>query len=330
MINSAVELCEVWRGSLRESLHIGHAVVCDSSGGIVKSWGDPEQIFYSRSSSKMIQALPLVASGAADIFGLSSQHLALACASHNAASIHTVLVEKWLSELGLSDADLCCGPQVPRDRDAKINLFRADQSPCRIHNNCSGKHSGFLTLTQHLGADPNYVSIDHPVQKACLEFYEMTTNEVSIGYGIDGCSAPNHAFSLKGIANAMAWFSDAKSRSDISSKSADRIIDAMLKHPALVAGEGRACTDLMRAAQGKVALKTGAEGFFVAIIPEKKMGVALKVLDGATRASECVIASILVGLGVLNPTNPIVAKYLNPSILNWDGVKTGFIKPLIQ
>ena|GEM_PF-2885026 len=158
----------------------------------------------------------------------------------------------------------------------------------------------------------------------------MTTNEVSIGYGIDGCSAPNHAFSLKGIANAMAWFSDAKSRSDISSKSAARIIDAMLKHPALVAGEGRACTDLMRAAQGKVALKTGAEGFFVAIIPEKKMGVALKVLDGATRASECVIASILVGLGVLNPTNPIVAKYLNPSILNWDGVKTGFIKPLIQ
>ena len=118
MINSAVELCEVWRGSLRESLHIGHAVVCDSSGGIVKSWGDPEQIFYSRSSSKMIQALPLVASGAADSFGLSSQHLALACASHSAASIHTVLVEKWLSELGLSGSDLCCGPQVPRDRAA--------------------------------------------------------------------------------------------------------------------------------------------------------------------------------------------------------------------
>ena len=330
MFNSAVELCEVWRGSLKESLHVGHAVVVDSSGSIVKSWGDPEQIFFSRSSSKMIQALPLVSSGAADKFGLSSQHIALACASHNAANIHTVLVEKWLLELGLSASDLCCGPQTPRDRDAKIDLFKANLKPCRIHNNCSGKHSGFLTLTKHLGAGANYVSIDHPVQKACLEAYEMTTNEISPGFGIDGCSAPNHAFTLKGIAKAMAWFADAKSRSDTSSKSAVRIIDAMLSYPELVAGEGRACTELMRAAQGKVALKTGAEGFFVAIIPEKKMGVALKVLDGATRASECVIASILVGLGVLNPANPIVEKHLHPSILNWDGLKTGFIKPLIM
>jgi L-asparaginase II len=86
----------------------------------------------------------------------------------------------------------------------------------------------------------------------------------------------------------------------------------------------------MRAAKGKVVLKTGAEGFFVAIIPEKKMGVALKVLDGATRASESVIASILVGLGVLNSANPLVGKYLNPPIKNWDGLKTGFIKPLIK
>ena len=157
MFNSAVELCEVWRGSLKESLHVGHAVVVDSSGSIVKSWGDPDQIFFSRSSSKMIQALPLVSSGAADKFGLSSQHIALACASHNAASIHTVLVEKWLLELGLSDSDLCCGPQTPRDRDAKIDLFKANLKPCRIHNNCSGKHSGFLTLTKHLRAGANYV-----------------------------------------------------------------------------------------------------------------------------------------------------------------------------
>ncbi|MDB3860095.1 asparaginase [Paracoccaceae bacterium] len=330
MFNSAVELCEVYRGSLRESLHIGHAVVCDSSGGIVKSWGDPEQIFFSRSSSKMIQALPLLTSGAADSFGLSSKHLALACASHNAANIHTLIVENWLSELGLSDTDLCCGPQAPRDRQAKIDLFQANLKPCRIHNNCSGKHSGFLTLTKHLRAEAHYVSIDHPVQKACLDAYEMTTNEISFSYGIDGCSAPNHAFSLQGIANAMAWFADAKSRSDISSKSAVRIIEAMLKYPELVAGEGRACTDLMRAAEGKVVLKTGAEGFFVAIIPEKKMGVALKVLDGATRASESVIASILVGLGVLNSANPLVAKYLNPPIKNWDGLQTGYIKPLIK
>ena len=296
-----IPMTEVWRGDLLESLHLGHAVVCDDTGQIVQSWGDPNAVIYPRSSAKMIQALPLVTSGAAAKYGLNSEHLALACASHNGAAIHTDRVSVWLDHLGLTEHDLRCGPQEPADIAARDRLILADDTPCQIHNNCSGKHCGFLTLSQHMGAGPEYLEIDHPVQQACLSAIEETTGETSPGYGIDGCSAPNFATSLVGLARSMAWFASAADRSDRSSDAAQQLTAAMIKHPELVAGETRACTELMRAMNGRAAIKTGAEAVFVAILPEKRVGVALKVTDGTTRASECAIAAILVSLGCWRP-----------------------------
>jgi L-asparaginase II len=322
-----VPMAEIWRGSLLESLHLGHAVVCDDTGQIVQSWGDPDAVIYPRSSSKMIQALPLVTSGAADKYGLTSEHLALACASHNGAAIHTDRVRAWLDQLGLDDAAFRCGPQEPNDRPAFESMIRADESPCQYHNNCSGKHSGFLTLAQYMGAGPEYVEVDHPVQQACLAAFEDTTGLTSPGYGIDGCSAPNFATTVHGLARAMAWFAAAGDRSDRQSAAASRLVSAMMQHPDLVAGEGRSCTALMRAMGGRVAVKTGAEAVFVAIIPEKKMGVALKVADGATRASECAITAILVSLGVLEPGDPVVGQYMNAPMLNRRGIAAAQIRP---
>jgi len=152
-----IDLVEVWRGDLLESVHQGHAVICDATGQIIEAWGDPGAVIYPRSSSKMIQALPLVESGAADQFGLTAAQLALSCASHQGAPIHTDPVGLWLRDMGLSDDDFRCGPQEPRDHEDRDRLIRAGDQPCRIHNNCSGKHAGFLTLTQHLGAGPEYV-----------------------------------------------------------------------------------------------------------------------------------------------------------------------------
>jgi L-asparaginase II len=106
-----------------------------------------------------------------------------------------------------------------------------------------------------------------------------------------------------------------------------RLHEAMRLHPELVAGETRACTDLMRAMNGKVALKTGAEGFFVAILPERKLGIALKAACGTTRAAECAIAAILVGLGALEAGHPATLKRMNAPIQNWRGVETGTLKP---
>ncbi|MEP2640216.1 asparaginase [Roseobacter sp.] len=315
-------MVEIWRGEFLESAHAGHAVVCDTSGHIVEAWGDPDALVLPRSSSKMIQALPLITSGAADAARLTTEHLALACASHNGASIHTDRVNTWLGDLGLADDALRCGPQLPNDPTAREGLICGDASPCQIHNNCSGKHAGFLTLAKHLGAGPEYIDADHPVQMAGLDAFEQTTGETSPGFGIDGCSAPNYATSLTGMARAMAHFAGAASDSAEA-----RLHQAMRLHPDLVAGEGRACTELMRAMGGKVAIKTGAEAFFIAILPEQKLGVALKIVDGSTRASECAIAAILVKLGVLEPAHPATRKRMNAPIENRRAVQTGWIRP---
>lgn len=314
------ELIEIWRGDRCESQHLGHVVICDSSG-VVEAWGDPGAIIYPRSSCKMIQALPLIESGAADAAGLSEAQLALACASHNGARIHHESVENWLNTLGFAEHDLRCGCHMPRDHDENRRLTCSDTAPDQMHNNCSGKHSGFLTLNRHLGGNAEYVEVDHPVQQAVKEAFEDVTGATSPGYGIDGCSAPNYACQLSGLAQAMAKF--ARPGSDRRGQAMGRLVDSMRKYPELVAGEGRACTKLIRAMQGKVAAKTGAEGVFVAILPEQGLGVALKIADGATRASEAAITAILVHLGIVERNDPVVTEYLTGPIRNWKGVETG-------
>ena len=318
---------EVWRGDILESQHHGHAVICNAKGEIVDGWGDPDQVILPRSSAKMLQALPLVESGAADAAGLSTEQLALSCASHQGAAIHTTRVTRWLADMGLGNDDLLCGPQMPDDRDARTDLIKADASPCRIHNNCSGKHAGFLTLSRHLEAGADYVDLDHPVQRTVKVAFEEITGETSPGFGIDGCSAPNFAATLAGMGRAMGAFAGAKPGGDTRQRAAVRLREAMMLHPDLVAGETRACTELMRAAKCKVALKTGAEAFFVAILPEQELGVALKISDGATRASECAIATILVRLGVLDVNDPMVKNRMNPAVKNRAGQDTGEIRP---
>lgn len=321
-MSQAAPFAEIWRGPFLESVHSGHAVVCDGTGQIVQAWGNPDAVIMPRSSSKMIQALPLIRSGAADAHGLTPEHLALACASHQGARIHTDRVAPWLASLGLDDDSFRCGPQAISDTDDREAMIRAGETPCQIHNNCSGKHTGFLTLTKHLGAGPEYVDPDHPVQRACLEAFEEITEETSPGFGIDGCSAPNYATSLHGMARAMAHFANAP---DGSAEA--RLHQAMRLHPELVAGETRACTELMRAMDGAVALKTGAEGFYIAILPELGLGIALKAACGTTRAAECAIAAILVKLGALDPNHPATLKRMNTPIKNWRGIETGTLKP---
>lgn len=326
-MTNPVPMAEIWRGSFLESVHRGHAVVCDGTGEIVAAWGDPDKVILPRSAVKMIQALPLIESGAAAAFGLGDAQLALSCASHQGAPIHTERVQAWLAGLGMSDHDLRCGPQDPSDRDTAEAMIRDRAQPCQYHNNCSGKHTGFLTLSKHLGAGPDYIDPAHPVQVAVRAAYEEVTGMVSPGHAIDGCSAPNFATSLHGMARAMAYFATARTGQGARQEAAVRLRNAMMSFPELVAGEGRACTELMRAMPGRVALKTGAEGVFAAILPEAGLGVALKIEDGATRGSECAVAAILTRLGVLDPAHPAAIARMRPAILNRRGVVTGDIRP---
>jgi L-asparaginase II len=325
-MSGAVPMVEVWRGGLLEGTHSGHAAICDEAGEIVEAWGNPDAVIFPRSSCKMIQALPLIESGAADAAGLTDRQLALSCASHQGAAIHTEAVTHWLADLGLSEGDLRCGSHEPYDIDARNGLIRAYDAPCQIHNNCSGKHSGFLTLNRHLRAGSEYVEVDHPVQRAVRAATEEVSGETAAGYGIDGCSAPNFATSIMGLARAMSAFSVASETGDARQKAMYRLTRAMATYPEMVAGEGRSCTELMRAMNGRVAMKTGAEAVFVAIVPEKKRGIAVKITDGGTRASEAVIAALLVRMGVLDANHPATKKRLNAVQKNWRGFETGIVK----
>lgn len=319
-MTSAVPMAEIFRGEFLESVHLGHAVIARSNGEIVEAFGDPDQIILPRSSIKMIQALPLVESGAAD--GLSQEQLALACASHSGEARHVERVSAWLDDLGLDEHALCCGPQASGDRELRHAMIRGGQMPTRVHNNCSGKHAGFLTLNTRLKGSVDYIDPEHPVQLAVLAAIEEMCRETSPGFGIDGCSAPNFAVSLAGFAKGLARFasSGASSAREIA---AIKLRNAMMAHPLLVAGSGRACTELMQAAKGKFVVKTGAEGVFAAIIPEMELGIALKISDGATRAAEIAIAALLVRVGILDAKHPVAARYLERPIKNWDGLMTG-------
>jgi L-asparaginase II len=322
---AAVDLVEIWRGDLLECVHQGHVVVADA-GGVVAAWGDPEAVFYPRSSAKLVQALPLVESGAADRHGLTPAHLALACASHQGAAAHTDRVADWLAGIGLAEPDLRCGAHEPGDRAARDGLIAAGERPCQIHNNCSGKHTGFLTLGRHLGGGAEYLEGDHPVQQAVRSAWDEVTDRTADAWGIDGCSAPTPATTLAAMARAMAAYAGAAGRPGLRAAAQLRLTAAMMSHPELVSGEREPCTDLMRAAPGQVAVKGGADGYYVGVLPGRGLGIALKITDGSDRAKSAAMAALLVRLGVLAPDHPTAQRLTRGPLRNWRGIETGQIR----
>lgn len=294
-------LVEVTRADLVESFHRGAIAIADAEGRIVFSLGDIETPTYPRSSLKPIQALPLLESGAAEAFGLGDEEIALACASHSGEPMHTTRVASWLSRIGCDATDLACGPHPVRYEPVWEAMVKAGEAPTRVHNNCSGKHTGFLTVARHWDiATKGYEHHDHPVQRAvAAALGELSGLSDELSWGVDGCAAPNFALPISSFARALAKLAAPKNLPPQRARAAKRIVAAMIAHPELVAGTGRACTILMRAADGRAAVKTGAEGYFAGMIPEKGLGIALKIDDGAGRAAETAMAAILDRMGLL-------------------------------
>lgn len=294
-------LVELTRGDLVESVHRGAVAIADSDGKLLFSIGDIETPVYPRSSLKPIQALPLVESGAADAFGLGSEELALACASHSGEPMHTARVAAWLARIGCTADDLACGAHPSRYEPVAEAMIRAGDTPTRIFNNCSGKHSGFLSVARHWDiATKGYEQHDHPVQQAVEKALGELSGMTKLPWGIDGCAAPNFALPIAAFARALAKLADPHGP---RAAAAQRLVRAMIAHPELVGGTGRACTVLMRACGGRAALKAGAEGYYAGLIPQAGLGIALKIDDGAGRAAETVIAAIVDRLGLLGDDN---------------------------
>jgi L-asparaginase II len=323
-------LVEMVRGGLVESIHRGAFLVCRADGTRLAEAGDGESPVFPRSSYKMLQALPLVASGAADAFGLGPEELSLACASHSSEPMHTDRVAAWLKKLGLADGDLECGAHPSRFEPTRDAMILAGEAPARVHNNCSGKHAGFLTLAKHLGVPTQgYTKMDHPVQQAVTRAIAAVCDVdiTALIPGTDGCAAPNLAMPLRALALGFARLAAPETLPQEYSDAARRLSAAVAEHPKLMSGTGRACADLVEASGGKALVKVGAEGVYTGMLPGAGLGIALKIDDGGTRGAETAIAALLVALGALDADNAQVKKWLNPPWLNTRDAVVGEQRP---
>ncbi len=323
-------LVELTRGPLVESVHRGAVAVCDAAGGLVLALGDVARAVYPRSAFKMMQALPLVEGGGADRFGLGDEELALACASHSGEPFHVATVAGWLERIGAGEGDLACGPHLPYDEAAARAMLRARETPTRLHNNCSGKHTGFLTVARTLGAPlAAYVDLDHPVQRGVKRVLAQVCDldEGAMPWGIDGCAAPNFAMPLDRLAMGFARLAGGVGLPADRAAAARRLQAAVKAKPLHMSGTGRACALITAAATARTTVKTGAEGVFTAAIPDLGLGVALKIDDGAGRAAETAIAAILVALGVLDPACEAARGLLAAPVRNWRGDLCGERRP---
>lgn len=291
------------RGPAEESVHEVHAAVVAADGS-VEVWGDPALVIQPRSAIKFVQALPLLTTGAADRFAVTDDELALACSSHNGEQAHLAAVEGWLRRIGLDESALECGPDRPLGEQARLDFDRAGLDPAARYNCCSGKHTGFLTVAQALGVDPaGYIEPDHPVQRAVTGAVEALTgvDTARRRFGRDGCGIPVHAIELDAMAGAMSRLVTGRDLDDDTAAACSRLVEATADRAFWVAGTGRHETVLEDRIGEPVLSKTGAEGVFVAALPERGVGLALKVLDGATRAAEIAVSALLARQGVLDP-----------------------------
>lgn len=322
---------EVTRNDTVESRHFGAAVVCDVKGEVVDSWGDIERLIFPRSALKPMLAIHLVESGASEHYGLSDAELSLACSSHQGEEIHQNLVESWLNRLGQTKDDLACGPVLPEDTERAHQILTSGQTGCRIHHNCSGKHTGFLTTAMQLNMSlENYHLIDHPLQQISLNILSdlAAIDLKQYPMGIDGCGLPAPTMPLLQLGRAMARFANPVDLSADRAKAIYRLHQAITNEPLYIAGRGTVVSELNEATKGAVLAKTGAEGIITAAIPEKGLGIAVKIADGSARARSVALLAILDHLGTLSDEDKHkLQAHISPTLVNSRGLAVGEIRP---
>ncbi len=324
----------VVRGKETESTHAIHAVIARDDGSLVASHGDPQRPTFPRSAVKSIQTLALLESGAADRFGFTPSELALACSSHAGTPLHVETARSMLDKAGFEPGSLECGAHWPLEEASARALARVADEPSPLHNNCSGKHAGFLAVARHLGLDTKgYVTPDHPVQKRVT----ATVAEVcgvrlsAANRGTDGCSIPTYAVPLASLATGFARIGTGASLSAGRHAAFERLRRAVADHPLLLAGPGRFDSRVTASCGPRVFLKSGAEGVLCAAIPEAGLGIALKAEDGALRGSEVAMAALLLE-HLPTPTEDqraLLNELHNPTVKNWRGSMVGFLATMV-
>jgi L-asparaginase II len=320
-------LVEIIRGTQVESRHRGAIAVCDYQGKTVLALGDVARPVFPRSAVKALQALPLMESGIADRLDLTAAEIALACASHSGEPVHCATALSMLHKCGHEPGDLECGIHWPLGEAAQRALARSGGQATALHNNCSGKHAGFLCLATGMGVPAHhYVRPDHPVQREVTATLEAMTGQRldADRCGIDGCSIPTYAIPLTALARGFATLGSGHGLQPSRAKAAERVRESVARHPDLVAGTGRFDTAVMTVLGARAFTKTGAEGVFCAALPEQGLGIALKCDDGATRAAEFMMAQAIARFLPLSAGEAeALAPRLSPRLLNWNAIEVG-------
>jgi L-asparaginase II len=323
-------LVEVVRGARVESQHRGAIAVTDAAGKTVLALGDVERPVYPRSAIKALQALPLIETGAADVYGLSPEMLALACASHSGEPGHVEAAARMLGSAGLDASALKCGAHWPIHQPSAQALARAGGMASALHNNCSGKHAGFLCVACAITADKaHYTDPLHPVQRLVRATLETLTDAV-IGpdeCAMDGCSVPTWAMPLTRLARAFARFGTGGGMPPERAKAAARLREACAAHPWHVGGTDRFDTRMMQRFGSRIFIKTGAEGVYCAALPEQGLGIAIKCDDGAGRAAETMMAGTVLRLARSITEFTAIEPFTRVALRNWNGLATGEIRP---
>ncbi len=322
-------LVEVTRGPLVESRHCGAVSVSDAEGRSVLAVGDVAVPVFPRSAIKALQAIALVESGAADRYGFGDEALALACASHSGEPAHIAGVERMLAKIGLDASALRCGVHWPISQSAAYALARTGTASA-LHNNCSGKHAGFLCLACAMGADTgDYFRPEHPVQRQVRAVLEDFTG-AALGEdicAIDGCSVPTWAVPLQNLAWGFAKFGTGHGLSPRRAAVAARLRHACTSNPWFVAGTERFCTQIMQLFGGRVFVKTGAEGVYCAALPQQGLGIAIKYDDGAVRAAQAIMATMIARfLTHDDAEHAALRPFRAPILRNWNGYEVGAIR----
>jgi L-asparaginase II len=318
----------VTRGDVIESRHRVHAAVVDTTGTLVAAARDAELVTFMRSCAKPLQVLPFVREGGPERFGWGDEEIALACASHGGEPEHVAVASRMLRSIGLDEASLACGPDRPLSQRGQRLLTEANAAPGRLNHNCSGKHAAMLARATLAGwATSGYERAAHPVQREALAEISSWSGVPAerIPVGVDGCTVSVFALPLSRMAYAYARLGDALVR---DAGHATTIAHAMVKHPFLVGGTERFDTVLSEVTNGRMIAKVGAEGVHTVAIPDRGIGVALKVEDGALRAQHVATIALLRQMGELKDTPERLAMFAVTPVLNSRGDRVGEVRPL--
>ncbi|MDN3920816.1 asparaginase [Roseateles violae] len=331
-------LVEVLRGGHVESRHSGALAIVDADGGLVCALGDIARPIFPRSAVKALQALPLVESGAAERWRLSDAELALACASHSGEPEHVATAAGVLSRLGLDVNALECGTHWPTREPVLRGMIARGEQATPLHNNCSGKHSGFVCVACQMalasGREPaefarGYIGADHPVMREVTAAMSgMTGVDLEQApRATDGCSIPTYGIPLRGLALGFARLGSGQGLAPVRAAAARRLRQAAAEQPFMVAGSQRFDTLVMQALGERLFCKIGAEGVYCAALPELGLGLALKIDDGGVRAAEAAMAAAAEALLQLDEAQArLLAGYSDLLMKNWNGIEVGGVR----